>query len=157
MKKALSLFLVLTFVFVMFASVSVNALVLTQEKSTVFSIENSNNVPVATLTGKDTYYYNNGYECVKVTDKVVYEDIYGNLKNLPVESSVVFVYSDYEIPTVKSANSYVAVVDSQTVCAYVYSEGQYTVRSVYVYHKLNQGDSKVANYSGAMVYNEFIV
>ena len=154
MKKALSLFLVLTFVFVMFASVSVNAYNLTE---TVNIKDNYKNI-VATLTADDTYYYNYGYECVKVTDTVEYDDTYWDgLKNLPVESSVVFVYTDYEIPTVKQANSYVAVTDGQPVTAYVYSQRQYTVISVYVYHKLNQGDSKVANYTGEMGYIEFLV
>ena len=154
MKKALSLFLVLTFVFVMFASVSVNAYNLTE---TVNIEDNSGNI-AATLIADDTYYYNYGYECVKVTDTVEYDDAYWDgLKNLPVESSVVFVYTDYEIPTVKQANSYVAVTDGQPVTAYVYSERQYTVISVYVYHKLNQGDSKVANYTGEMGYIEFLV
>ena len=153
MKKALSLFLVLTFAFVMFASVSVNAYNLTE---TVSIKDNYGNI-VATLTADDTYYYNYGYECVKVTDTVTYETTYKGLKNFPVVSSVVFVYTDYEIPTVKQANSYVATTDNQTVSTYVYSEGQYTVISVYVYHKLNQGTNKVANYSGKMEYIEFLV
>ena len=163
MKKALSLFLALTFVFVMFASVNVNAAVTTLNSSTTVAIYFENSPedaedPVAILFANDTYYYNNGYECVKVTDRVVYQNAYGNnLKNLPVESSVVFVYSDYEIPTVKSANSYVATTDGQTVHKYVYSERQYSVISVYVYHRLNQGDSKVANYTGFMCFHEFLV
>ena len=158
MKKALSLFLVLTFVFVMFSSVNANALVLTKEKRAYVTINNASGQGAATLTAVDTYYYNNGYECVKVTDTVEYDDLYWDgLKNLPVESSVVFVYTDYEIPTVKQANSYVAVTDGQPVTAYVYSQRQYTVISVYVYHKLNQGDSKVAAYTGAIAYNEFLV
>ena len=164
MKKALSLFLVLTFVFVMFASVSVNAAVGSTSKdnyatSTLLDSTGANTGLIAArLTAYDTFHYNSGYECVQVTDRVnYYSGFTGGLYNLPVISSVVFIYSDYEIPTVKQANSYVAVTDNRTVCTYVYSEGQYTVRSVYVYHKLNQGDSKVANYSGAMVYNEFIV
>ena len=156
MKKALSLFLVLTFVFVMFASASVNAYAL-QTIVTIGYANNPSNV-VATLEADDIYYYNNGYECVKVTDEVNYvSGKWSGLKNLPVASSVVFVYSDYEIPTVKQANSYVAVTDGQPVTTYVYSERQYTVISVYVYHKLNQGDSKVANYTGEMGYIEFLV
>lgn len=156
MKKALSLFLAFTFVFVMFASVSVHADDL-QTTATIYKETDLVNI-AATLTGIDTYYYNNGYECVKVTDTVNYEEDYWNgLKNLPVVSSVLFVYTDYEIPTVKQANSYVAITNNQTVTTCVYSERQYTVISVYVYHKLNQGDSKVAAYTGAIVYNEFLV
>ena len=155
MKKALSLFLALTFVFAMFASMSVNAYDL-QTTATIHE-ETDQNRDVATLTGKDTYYYNNGYECVKVTDTVTYETTYEGLKNFPVVSSVVFVYTDYEIPTVKQANSYVAVTNNHQVTAYVYSERQYTVISVYVYHKLNQGHSNVAAYPGAIAYNEFLV
>lgn len=155
MKKALSLFLALTFVFVMFASACVNAYAL-QTTVTIGHENDSTNV-VATLVANDTYYYNNGYECVKVTDTVTYETTYKGLKNFPVVSSVAFVYTDYEIPTVKQANSYVAVTDGQLVTTYVYSERQYTVISVYVYHKLNQGDNKVANYTGKMGYIEFLV
>lgn len=159
MKKALSLFLALTFVFVMFASVSVHATVLTEEKTATVAIKrNDNKKEVAVLTATDTYYYNNGYECVKVTDNVTYTDEYGsNLKNLPVMSSVVFIYSDYEIPTTKQANSYVATSSNVTVTSYVYSTSQYTVAAVYVYHKLNQGDSAVAAYTGEMTYNAFNV
>ena len=160
MKKALSLFLVLTFVFVMFASVNANAIILYDQEEVYVTIKLAadETTEAAKLIGNDTYYYNNGYECVKVTDKVEYQKAYGdNLKNLPVASSVVFVYTDYEIPTVKQANSYVAVSNNQTVTTYVYSERQYTVISVYVYHKLNQGDSQVANYTGAMEYIEFLV
>ena len=160
MKKALSLFLVLTFVFVLFASVSVSAAAGSTSKynyATITRQDSTTGAIAAYLTAHDTFHYNSGYECVEVTDKVKYYNGFNGLFNLPVVSSVVFVYSDYEIPTVKPANSYVAVTDDQTVSKCVYSEGQYTVRSVYVYHKLNQGDSKVANYSSAMVYNEFIV
>ena len=160
MKKTLSLFLVLTFVFVMFASVNVNASVTTvnMQKTVTITHADDNTVPAATLKADDTYYYNYGYECVKVTDTVKYEATYGeNLKNLLVTSNVVFVYSNCDIPTTKQANSYVATSSEETVITYVYSERQYTVIAVYVYHKLNQGDSQVAKYTGRMVYNEFDV
>ena len=163
MKKALSLFLVLTFVFAMFASVNVNAAVDSTSKENYATIERldsttgaNTNLIAATLTAYDTFYYNFGYECVQVTDNVSYHSGFiGGLYNLPVISSVIFVYSDYEIPTVKQANSYVAVTSNQTVSKNVYSESQYTVLAVYVYHKLNQGDSMVAQYTNIMVCTEF--
>lgn len=159
MKKALSLFLAITFIWVCFASLGVSATVITMTKPNEISIRKGENGPVAAkLTATDTYYYNNGYECIHVTDKVEYTREYGNnLHNLPVSSSVVFVYSNYEYPTTKQANSYVATDSKLSASSYVYSLNGYTVTAVYVYHKINQGDSAVAAYTGEMIINSFDV
>lgn len=157
MKRLLSLILSIVFVCGCFSSVGVMAADPISVSSNTGYVTTKGNGPslIATHLITDSSFYNYGYECIKVSDYTYYSYGYetGSF-GIPVTTSVTFIYSDYEVPGVHQVYSYFAVGNVSKE-AYVYSQYQYTVKSAYVYHKINQGANANANYTNFMIFSQF--
>ena len=153
MKKCLSLFLIVIFVFSCFSVVSVSASEMKEIKNYWFTDDatitfTNGTDEVASYTWVNTFYDN--LNCFTVETQLWYSAWYRQLDNieskycLPVEVSYVVNYLNLANPKAGTL-SYTANSSMSTRTLYCYYGANGTVSTIYLYHKVNTED--IDNYN----------